>query len=126
MSFKTYEVKVYTDGTKMWYLNNERHREDGPAIEHTDGSKKWFINDKLHREDGPAVEEANGTNVWYLNGQLHREDGPAVEYPNKTKYWYLNGEHITEAEFDKKMNQSSYHDKTVEIDEKKYILKEIK
>ena len=28
-----YTVEVYDSGTKYWYLNGERHREDGPAIE---------------------------------------------------------------------------------------------
>jgi len=39
----------------------------------SNGSKQWFINDKKHREDGPAVEWASGTKSWWLNGNLHRE-----------------------------------------------------
>ena len=39
-----------------------------------DGSKEWYLNGKKHREDGPAVEEANGSKYWYLNGKCHRED----------------------------------------------------
>jgi hypothetical protein len=60
------------------------------------GDKEWFLNGQRHREDGPAVELSNGTKLWYLNGQRHRVDGPAVELPygykywNGTKYWYLN------------------------------------
>ena len=42
----TYEVKVYTNGDKFWYLNDELHREDGPAIEWADGSKSWYLNGK--------------------------------------------------------------------------------
>jgi hypothetical protein len=75
-----YTVKVYPSGTKFWYLNGKRHREDGPAIETANGGKEWCLNDKRHREDGPAVEYANGGKLWYLNGELHREDGPAIEY----------------------------------------------
>ena len=56
------------DGTKYWYLNDEKHRTDGPAVEGADGSKEWYLNGKLHREDGPAVEGVNGYKVWYLNG----------------------------------------------------------
>ena len=33
-----YTVKVYENGSKSWYLNGKRHREDGP-IEHFDGTK---------------------------------------------------------------------------------------
>jgi hypothetical protein len=75
-----YEVKVYTNGNKFWYLNG-----------------KW------HREDGPAIERSNGTKAWYLNGLRHREDGPAVEDSNGDKYWYLNDEYLTEEEFNKRM-----------------------
>lgn len=31
---KEYTVKVLADGTKVWYLNDELHREDGPAVEY--------------------------------------------------------------------------------------------
>ena len=45
------------------------------------GSKEWWLNGKRHREDGPAVEYCiNGSKEWWLNGKRHREDGPAVEY----------------------------------------------
>ena len=44
MNHKTYEVKVYANGDKIWYLNNKRHREDGPAVEYADGVKCWFLN----------------------------------------------------------------------------------
>ena len=66
------EIKVDSDGTKRWFLNGERHREDGPAVEWSDG-EKW----------------------WYLNGERHREDGPAIELPDGTKYWYLNRKEVT-------------------------------
>jgi len=38
------------DGTKVWYLNGERHREDGPAVEDADGSKYWWLNGKKYNE----------------------------------------------------------------------------
>jgi hypothetical protein len=76
-----YEVKVYTNGNKFWYLNDE-----------------------LHREDGPAFECSNGNKVWYLNGKLHREDGPAVEWANGDEFWYLNGENLTQEEHKEAMN----------------------
>jgi hypothetical protein len=79
-NYITYEVKVYTNGDKYWYLKG-----------------------KLHREDGPAVEGANGRKYWYLNGKIHREDGPAVEGANGKKSWYLNGEYLTEEKFNKRM-----------------------
>ena len=102
MNHKTYEVKVYANGTKRWYLNDE-----------------------LHREDGPAIERANGDKHWYLNGERHREDGPAVELADGTKYWLLNGNELTEAEFNKKLKKPC-NNKVVEIDGIKYRLTIVK
>tara|TARA_R110002126_G_scaffold60959_3_gene158117 strand:- start:3588 stop:3974 length:387 start_codon:yes stop_codon:yes gene_type:complete len=104
MSYITYEVKVYEDGTKKWYLNDELHRIDGPAIEYSSGAKHWYLNGKLHREDGPAIEYSSGSKHWYLNGERHREDGPAIEWADEYKYWYLNGEIYCEEEFNNKMS----------------------
>ena len=78
-----YTVKVYTDGTKAWYLNDKRHREDGPAIEYANGHKSWWLNGELHREDGPAREYADGYGY---------------------KEWWLDGKQLTEEEFNEKMN----------------------
>ena len=61
------EMKVNQNGTKHWFLNDELHREDGPAIEYADGGKEWFLNGNLHREDGPAVEWPDGEKCWFLN-----------------------------------------------------------
>ena len=99
-----YEVKVYANGDRSWYLNGEQHREDGPAVEYPNGDKYWCLNDKLHREDGPAVEYDGGDKAWYLNGKLHREDGPAMDYACSGKSWYLNGERLTEEEFNERMS----------------------
>jgi len=94
-----YKVKVDEVGTKVWYLNGQLHRDDGPSIEFTNGNKYWYLNDKRHREDGPAIEFANGNKYWYLNDKRHREDGPAIEYANGDKSWFLNGKRLTEKEF---------------------------
>ena len=96
-----YKVRVYANGDKFWYLNDNRHREDGPAIEYVDGDKSW-----------------------YLNGELHREDGPAIEWPDGTKAWFLNDEELTEAEFNNRMSKSC-SGKVVEIGNVKYKLVEV-
>jgi len=100
MTYKTYEVLVYTTGNKSWYIDEKLHREDGPAIEFADGTKEWYLNDKLHREDGPAREYANGD-----------------------KYWYLNDKLMTEEKFN--LKTKSCAGKIVEIDGKKYRLTEV-
>ena len=59
--------------TKTWYLNGQRHRENGPAVERTNGYKAWYQFGLLHREDGPAIERPDGTKEWYKNGKFHTE-----------------------------------------------------
>jgi hypothetical protein len=99
MSYKEYTVRVYEGGTKEWY-----------------------VNDELHREDGPAIEGAIG-NEWHINGKLHREDGPAIEWHNGYKEWHINGQKMTEQEFHSRKKWNSYSDITVTIDGVKYQLK---
>ena len=123
----TYEVKVYADGTKKWYLNDKLHRQDGPAIEWANGGKKWYLNNEFHREDGPAVEWANGDKEWYFKGKRHRQDGPAVEGTTGYKEWWLNGERLTEKEWRAKVqpSQPNCEGRLIEIDGKTYKLIEV-
>ena len=120
--YKTYEVKVYSNGSKEWYLNDKLHREDGPAVEWASGRKEWWLNGNRHREDGPAVERADGARHWWLHGNLHREDGPAVEYADGTKEWWLNGKELTEEEHRQCTSGQTCGGKIVEIDGIKYKL----
>ena len=77
--YKNYNVRVFEDGTKEWFLNELCHREDGPAVERIDGSKEWWLFGEIHSEIGFA------------------EDG--------TKIWILNGDYVTEKEFNKKIKK---------------------
>jgi len=99
-----YKVEAHSDGDRYWYLNDELHREDGPAIECANGYKAWYLNGVRHREDGPAIECTSGYKAWCLNGKLHREDGPAIEHANGYKAWYLNDEFVTEEEHKRQMS----------------------
>jgi hypothetical protein len=81
--------KIVSDLTRKGY---EKGYE---LFEHSNGTKEWYLNGKRHREDGPAIEWSDGSKWWYLNGELHREDGPAIEHPDGSKYWWLNGEQIS-------------------------------
>jgi len=58
------------------------------------GVKRYYLNDQLHREGGPAVEYSNGDKSWYQNGLWHRLDGPALEYANGYKSWWYQGKFI--------------------------------
>jgi len=55
---------------------------------HPNGDKIWVLNKNYHREDGPAVEDANGDKFWFFHGKLHRLDGPASEFADGTKEWF--------------------------------------
>ena len=48
-----YKVVVSEDAT-LWYKpgTDERHREDGPAIEFADGYKAWYLNGKISLPSG--------------------------------------------------------------------------
>jgi hypothetical protein len=97
-----YNVKVYPGGTRMWFLNGQIHREDGPAAEYANGTKCWYLNGELHREDGPAIEDANGHKEWYLNNKQ-----------------YIEEEYLQEMQ---RRNSPTFDGKVVEIDGKKYKL----
>jgi hypothetical protein len=56
-------------GTKRWYKNDLRHKEDGPAVIYPDGAKFWYFEDKIHRTDGPAIIHSDGHKEWHLNGK---------------------------------------------------------
>jgi hypothetical protein len=83
-SFNDEPAIVQIDGTKEWYINGERHRENKPAIEEADGTKEWYINGRRHREDGPAVEYPIAPIRWYCNGKIHQKYGQVVQ-------WWING-----------------------------------
>jgi hypothetical protein len=65
---------VWEDGTKEWYQNGLRHREDDkPAFEGMIGHKRWYW-------PGVNVEKA-----WYRHGRLHRDDNkPTIIYSKFT------------------------------------------
>jgi len=100
-----YKVRVYSDHTE------------------------WCLNGVLHRENGPAIEFSTGSKFWYKEGKRHRVNGPAIEFVDGEKRWYIEDQEYTEEEFNKKireMNQPSYDGKIVEIEGKRFELKEIK
>ena len=46
-----YEIRTYDNGSKEWYKNGNRHREDGPAYEGADGRKGWYLEGVPYSED---------------------------------------------------------------------------
>ena len=89
-----YKVRVYASGNKFWYLNDQLHREDGPAVESTTNwYKKWYLNDQLHREDGPAIECADERKYWYLEGVNYSKSGHKAEMKRRKNT--CNGKIVT-------------------------------
>jgi hypothetical protein len=83
--------KVVDEFKEVWYLNGQKHREDGPAAIYRSGSRIWYRQGNLHREDGPAVMLANGRCEWFVNGLRHRLDGPAITTITGLEEWYKDG-----------------------------------
>jgi hypothetical protein len=122
MNYKEYCVRIFDDGMTAWQLNNEYHREDGPAIEYPNGSKYYYKYGKLHRDNGPAIIDHDGSQFYYREGVLHREDGPAIEYANGVKGWYINGACLIEEEFEDRIRAISCEGKIIDINGEKYKL----
>jgi hypothetical protein len=72
-----------------WFLNGEKHRLEGPAIEGLDVShtpKEWWVYGKLHRLDGPAIEWSDNGKSWWVDGiPVNEEDYPSAVLLYKCK-----------------------------------------
>jgi hypothetical protein len=83
---------VDADGTARHYLHEggPLHRAGGPAVENlATGRREWWLNGDRHRVEGPAVERPGRIEYWRCN-LLHRDDGPAVITPTG-EFWYRLG-----------------------------------
>jgi hypothetical protein len=89
---------VGEDGVTCWYLNDELHREDGPAIIYRDGDETWYLYGKKHRVDGPAVNWGF-VKKWCFEEKKHRLDGPAVIYDDGDKEWWIDDVCLTKEEW---------------------------
>ena len=50
-------------------MDGKRHREDGPAFRDDDGFEVYWINDNRHRENGPgAYGPQNTEKKFYIDG----------------------------------------------------------
>ena len=102
-------VSRYPNGqpeVEEWKLNNNIHREDGPAEigYYDDGGIEWEIwriNGAIHRDGAPAhIEYYRNGKIkylsWHEKGLFHREGAPAMLqfYPDgqvKWEDWYVYG-----------------------------------
>ena len=71
------ELKIlFNSNIKIWYLDGQRHRENGPAVEYPSGIKLWYLNGKKLSEEQLLSEELkidypelyNSYLVYYIMG----------------------------------------------------------
>ena len=48
-------MQVLADGKRVWHLNGQLHREDGPAVEWPDGMCEWWLNGERQPDPPPPV-----------------------------------------------------------------------
>ena len=73
-NYETYEVRVYTDGTKQWLQNDKLHRLNGPAYEYPNGTKGWWIEGKQYSEQAFNQKVKELTNPT-CNGKMVEIEG---------------------------------------------------
>jgi aminopeptidase N len=77
-------IAEYANGTKIWYKDGLRHRENGPAVECADGRKYWYLKDERYSQialkDQIILDEYEGKYnlMWY---KLLDKD-KIIEYPD--------------------------------------------
>jgi len=63
-------IYIYTIyHNKVKYLGDDMYITELAPNRIRHGLKEWWLNGERHREDGPAVEFDNGREEWYLNGK---------------------------------------------------------
>lgn len=96
------ELRV-NHGIKTWWVNDKRHRIDGPAIEFADGYKEYWVNGKQYSKDDWEYDykprKVARKHAFYMsqrvyedtNCELHHLFKPAKITHNGTKQWWKHG-----------------------------------
>jgi len=72
--------------------NDKFHNEYGPAIINENGTREWYRNGNRHREnDLPEIEYFEGSKEWYKYNLLHRENKRAFIYKSGYEESWVNG-----------------------------------
>jgi len=73
MTYKTYEVRVYDNGTKIWHLDGKLNNEDGPAVEFADGNKHWYLDGiKMTEEEFNLKTKSCTGKIVEIDGKKYR------------------------------------------------------
>lgn len=65
----------------------------------SDGTRIWTVDGELDRRDGPAVVYQDGSEEWYRDGLRHCDTGPAKSVPESPGEYWLDGVEITRSQF---------------------------
>ena len=69
-----YVAKIYLDNNSFsFFMGDNFHRANGPAVNGDSGNKYWMQNNEYHRLDGPAIEHSNGAKEWFQYGKSCRQ-----------------------------------------------------
>ena len=132
---------------ETYRVNGELHNPTGPACRnwHSNGqlrSEEYIVHGRYHNATVPACRSwyANGQlnkAAYWINGKRHNTTGPAYFHWNDPAYfhwndnghllteeYWVNGKQLTKEQFANR-NKETCNGKVVEIDGKKYQLKEI-
>ena len=53
-----YDIRIDLYGNKHYYVNNNLHREEGPACEYANGNKRWYLNHKCYGYNNDFTDES--------------------------------------------------------------------
>jgi hypothetical protein len=79
---KEYDIQIHRDGSIVWRLNGNFHRDYGPATKAANGSEFWYKDNFCHRDDGYAMDRRHGESVWALSG-VRKSFYDLIFYENK-------------------------------------------
>lgn len=82
MSYITYKVRVYDNGYREWWVNGQRHRENGPAVAFDRGVSLWDVVDALPEHSSDLVQRELGKLAGNRKSDItwNGRKGPASKY----------------------------------------------
>ena len=75
---------MYADGSRVWIVNKQRHRLDGPAIIDADGRREWHVNGERTTEEALMQKYRElGKVPWMIFDVSHFDQAPLTSQLRK-------------------------------------------